>query len=61
MGIIVIRLICSDVSYSKRGGLEFFLFEDQLELLEKFWNLIKVNIVNIGVVVFMKQVDFYVF
>lgn len=54
MGTIVTRPICSDVSYNRKGGPEPSLSEDQLVLLEKSWNSIKVNIANIGVVAFMK-------
>ncbi|XP_048752323.2 neuroglobin-like [Ostrea edulis] len=52
MGTVVTRPLCGEVNDVK-AITQPKLSEEQLNLLEKSWNSIKVNIANIGVVTFM--------
>ncbi|XP_062591821.1 neuroglobin-like [Saccostrea cucullata] len=56
MGSVVTSPLCGDINYNKIAVKEAAgprLSEEQLNLLEKSWDSIKVNIANIGVVTFI--------
>jgi hypothetical protein len=62
MGTVVTRPLCGEVNYNDahvKAIPEPKLSEEQLNLLEKSWNSIKVNIANIGVVTFMRYVTLF--